>query len=167
MMAGFSSKVMAQITDSKTNHANAQILGAITLTAGQNLEFGGIVPDATGGTVIIDNIDGRTKTGSITLVNSKVIPKSGSYTLTGTGSVPYSITVPTESFDITNTTGTGSQTMTVTELTCSKGTLTAGSVTTAFPSAGIDAFKVGGTLTVGPSQVPGVYTGTFSVTVAY
>lgn len=168
MMAGFTSALNAQSTDTKGNDANAQILGAIALTAVQDLEFGGIVPDATTpGTVTIDNADGRDKTGPLTLVTSSVTPKSGAYTVTGTGLIPYVITLPTASFDITNTTGAGAETMAVTNMTCSKGALTAGSVNSVFSAGGTDAFKVGGTLTVSDAQEPGLYTGTFNVTVAY
>ncbi len=168
VVAGVTNRGAAQTTDTKVNDANAQILGAIALTAVQDLEFGGIVPDAsTSGTVIIDIADGRTKTGSLTLTASSITPKSGAYTVTGTGFVPYVITVPTAPFNLTNTTGTGNETMAVTNMTCSKGTLTAGSVGSVFVAGGTDAFKVGGTLAVGAAQIPGVYHGTFNVTVAY
>ncbi len=167
MMAGIINKGFAQTTDTKSNSANAQILGAITLTAGQNLEFGGIVPDATGGDVVISSSDGRTTTSGVTLVSSKVTPKSAAFSLTGTGLVGYIITIPTASFNITNTTGTGNETMAVTAMTCSKTFIDAGHYSSTFLANGTDAFKVGGALTVGAGQIAGVYTGTFNVTVAY
>ena len=90
MVAGLTTKLSAQTTDTKSNHANAQILGAIALTATQDLEFGGVVPDPSApGTVIMDNADVRTKTGNVTLVTSSVTPKSGAYSVTGTGLVSY------------------------------------------------------------------------------
>ena len=170
IVAGITNRGLAQtaVSDVKSNDANAQILGAIALTAEQDLEFGGIVPDGVAvGTVIIDNQDGRNKTGNLTLVSSKVTPKSGYYTVTGTGLVPYVITVPTNSFNISNTTGLGNETMAVTGITCSKGALTAGAIGSTFTSGGTDNFKIGGTLHVGINQAPGLYTGTFNVTVAY
>lgn len=161
MIAGFTNKVMAQATDTKSNNANAQILGAIALTKVNPLEFGGIVP-STGGTVVIATDGTRSKTGAITLLTSTVTPTAASYTVTGTGLASYAITIPIASFNVTNTTGAGAETMAVTAMNCSYASLLS-----AFAPAGTDAFTVGGTLTVGNAQVPGIYTGTFNVTVAY
>lgn len=163
IVVGFTTKVEGQTTSGLvSNNSNAQILGAIGLTAVTPLEFGGIVPDATNpGTVIVDYADVRTKSGTLTLVSSKVTPKSGAYNVSGTGLVGYVITIPTADFNITNTTGIVHETMAVSAMTCSKG---AGST---FAADGTDAFKVGGTLTVAAAQAPGLYTGTFNVTVAY
>ncbi len=160
MMVGFTSRVMAQSTDTKSNDANAQILGAIALTVGTPLEFGGVVA-STGGTVVIATNGSRTSTGALTLLTSTVTPTAASYTVSGTGLASYAITIPTASFNVTNTTGAGAETMAVTAMVCSKGSASA------FDASGADAFTVGGTLTVGSAQIPGVYTGTFDVTVAY
>lgn len=169
MIAGLTNRVMAQTSSTKPNDANAQILGAIVLTAVQDLEFGGIVADAASpGTVIIDNADGRTSGGAVTLVSGTIIPKSGAYTVTGTGDATYSILIPTASFDILNTTTVApANKMAVTDMTCSKGALTLGYVNSVFAHAGTDTFKIGGKLNVLAGQVPGLYTGTFDVTVAY
>jgi hypothetical protein len=160
LVASLSNKVMAQdVSDTKSNDANAQILGAIALTVGDPLEFGGIVP-GTGGTVEITTAGVRNLT-TVTGVTASTTPTAASYTVTGTGLVPYTITIPTASFNITNTTGSGNETMAITAMTCS------GGLSHTFAANGTDAFTVGGTLTVGNAQVPGVYTGTFEVTVEY
>ena len=160
MVASFSNTLMAQdVSDTESNDANAQILGAIALTVGDPLEFGGIVP-GTGGTVEISTAGVRNLT-NVTGVTASVTPTAASYTVTGTGLVPYTITIPTASFDITNTTGSGGETMAITSMTCS------GGLSHTFDASGDDAFTVGGTLTVANAQVPGVYTGTFDVTVEY
>ena len=163
IMMGVTTRILAQVTDTKANDANAQILGAITLTAAQDLEFGGIVPNSTSAsTVVINSADARSiGSGTPTLVTSKVTPKSGAYTVTGTGLVGYIITIPTADFNITNTTGIVHETMAVSEMTCSKG------ASSTFASDGTDAFKVGGTLHIAANQAAGLYTGTFNVTVAY
>ena len=151
------------------NEASAQILGAIALTATQSLEFGGIIPSAsTAGTVVLSTSDARTGS-NVALVASSVTPKSAAYSVSGTGLVSYTITLPTEPFYITNTAGTGHETMAVSEMTCSKGTLVGGSVHSVFNANGADSFKVGGTLHVGDAnaQTAGYYTGTFTITVAY
>jgi hypothetical protein len=159
LVASFSNRVMAQTSDTKSNDANAQILGAIALTVGDPLEFGGIVP-GTGGTVEITTAGVRNLT-TVTGVTASTTPTAASYTVTGTGLVPYTITIPTASFNITNTTGTGNETMEVTSMTCS------GGLNHVFAANGTDAFTVGGTLTVTNGQTPGLYTGTFDVTVEY
>ena len=160
MMVGFTSRVMAQVTDTKSNSANAQILGAIALTTVNPLEFGGIVP-GSGGSVVIATDGTRTLT-TVTGVNVSVTPTAASYTVTGTGLVAYTITIPTAAFNITNTTGTGPfATMAVSAMDCS------GTLNHTFAADGTDAFTVGGTLTVANAQAPGLYTGTFDVTVAY
>jgi hypothetical protein len=161
MVASFSNKAVAQTEDTKSNDANAQILGAIALTVGDPLEFGGIIPDGSAsGTVEITTAGVRNLT-TVTGVTASTTPSAASYSVTGTGLVPYTITIPTTSFNITNTTGSGAETMAVTAMTCS------GTLNHIFASDGTDAFTVGGTLTVGAAQVPGLYTGTFDVTVEY
>lgn len=159
IMAGFTTKVMAQATDTKSNNANAQILGAITLTVVNPLEFGGISP-STGGNVVVSVAGVATPTGVVLIAGTT--PTAASYTVTGTGLANYAITIPTASFNITNTTGAGAETMAVTAMDCSYTGLTS-----AFVAGGTDAFTVGGTLTVASAQVAGIYTGTFDVTVAY
>jgi hypothetical protein len=44
---------------------------------------------------------------------------------------------------------------------------TAAAITSTLSSTGTDSFAVGGTLNIGATQIPGVYTGTFDVTVDY
>ena len=164
MMAGMTTKVSAQaVTDTESNTANAQILGAINLSVGTNLEFGGIVPDgSSSGTVLISPDDDSRTLTTVTGVSVSTTPKAASYTVTGTGLAPYTVTIPTASFDITNTTGSGAETMAVTSMTIS-----GGSLSKTFAGDGTSSFKVGGTLTVGAAQEPGVYSGSFNVTVAY
>ncbi len=160
MMVGFTSRVMAQTSAIKSNNANATVLSAISLAVDQALEFGAFVPDASNpGTVTMGVTDNRGFT-VVTLVGGTVIPKSGAYTTSGTKLAAYTITVPTASFNITNTSGT-TETMAVTGMTCS------GGLTHQIAIGGTDSFKVGGNLAVAAAQVPGLYTGTFDVTVAY
>lgn len=156
LMAGFTSKVMAQASDTKPNNANATILGAIALTAINPLEFGSMNPGAAG-TVVLTAAGAATPSGGVVLVAGT--PTAASYTVTGTALRTYAITIPTASFNITCATA---QTMAITGMNCSYAGLTS-----AFTAGGTDGFTVGGTLNVGLNQVAGVYTGTFPVTVAY
>ena len=157
LMAGFTTKVMGQATDTKPNNANAQILGAIALTAVNPLEFGSMNPGATVGTVVLTTLNVATASGGVVLVAG--IPTAASYTVTGAGSRTYAITIPVAPFNVTCATA---QTMAVTAMNCSYAGLTS-----TFTVGGTDAFTVGGTLNVALNQVVGIYTGTFPVTVAY
>jgi len=166
---GFIATSKAQSSIARPNEANAQVLSAIGLTATQSLEFGGIIPAAsTAGTVVMNTSDVRSAI-DVTLVSSSVTPKSAAYTVGGTGLVSYTITLSTAPFNLTNTTGSGNETMAVSDITCSKGTLVNGSIVSAFDASGADFFSVGGTLHVAQAanQTPGYYTGTLIVTVAY
>lgn len=61
---------------------------------------------------------------------------------------------------MTNQTGAGNETMTVSALVHDAGTTPTG-------TGGDESLKVGGTLTVAPSQVVGYYEGEIEVTVTY
>ena len=161
MSVSFSTAGMAQVTSTEDNNANAQILGAITLTALTPLEFGGIVANSENpGTVTMSSADVRDKTVVTLVTGGRVLAKSASYSVTGTGDALYSIVIPTAPFNVVNTT-IGTAAMSVTDMICSKG------LTSTIDHTGTDAFKVGGTLNVLAAQTPGIYTAKFDVTVAY
>lgn len=138
-----------------TGTANASVITPLTLTESNTLEFGQLSSSATIGTVVIDNADGRTATGGVTLEGGTF--RSGGWTVAGEPSTAYSITLP--STDVTLTSGANN--MTVNTFTDSK----SGASTT--DGSGGDTFKVGATLNVGLNQASGTYTGTYDVTVAY
>jgi len=164
MMVGLSANVMAQVTSATENTvAQAEVLGAISITEVAYLEFGGFTPGTNGGTVVMPASGSRSATGDVTLVTGTVSPHAASYTTAGTGLATYSVSIET-GFSLTNTTGSEAETMTVGTMTIASGT-----TSRSFATNGTDAFTVGGTLTVGTaaSQTPGVYTGDFDVTVAY
>jgi hypothetical protein len=163
MVALFSNKVMSQAVTATlaANVANATVLSAISLTNPQVLEFGAFVPDALlPGTVSMDVTDTRDFT-VVTLVTGTVTPKSARFITAGTKLAAYTITIPTASFNITNTSGTGNETMAITAMDCT------GTLIHQIDASGTDVFKVGGVLSVDAAQEPGLYTGTYSVTVAY
>jgi hypothetical protein len=164
MVACFSNKVMSQaVTATLANNvANATVLSAISLYNDQVLEFGAFVPDAANsGTVTMDLLDGRT-CDVVTGVSVTVTPMSAQFTTSGTKLAAYTITIPTAPFDITNTSDVAPHaTMAISGMTCTAG------LTHQIDAGGTDVFKVGGVLAVAAAQEPGLYTGTYSVTVAY
>lgn len=160
----FAGNVFAQ-TATKTQAATAQITTAITFGSGSDLKFGSIAEGSSSGTVSLTAASStvRSKTGSTTqLVSQGTTPAAAAYTVNGEAGYTFALTLPGNSdVTITNTTGAGAETMTVTDFTTdlpsNTGTLTSGTAT----------FYVGATLNVGASQVAGAYTGNFDVTVAY
>jgi Mat/Ecp fimbriae major subunit len=122
-----------------------------------NLAFGKITPNiADAGTVTIAADGSRTAAG--------VTPSgtgdfgAATFAVTGSASTSFNITLPSGSATLTS----GLNTMTVSGWTCNDSDLL---VQTSV--AGTASFKIGGTLAVGANQKAGIYSGPFTVTVAY
>jgi len=141
--------------DTVSGTANATVLTPLVLTEDDTLEFGKLSSGLSTGTVVIDNADGRTVTGGVTLEGGTF--RSGAWSVAGEASTAYTITLPSSDVTLTS----GGDTMTVNTFTDSA----SGSSTT--DGTGADTFKVGATLNVGISQPNGTYTGSYDVTVAY
>jgi hypothetical protein len=154
MIAGFTSRVMAQSTVSNT--AKAELKIPISITAPTIMDFGVLAASATPGTAILTTGSSLSKTGGVTIVSGT--PTAGGYSVTGEGTTAYNITIPVAATTISDGSG---HSMTVTAMNCSYVGLTSNLV------SGADAFTVGGTLNVGANQVAGTYTGTFDVSVNY
>lgn len=148
-------EVMAQSTATGTGTATANIIAPITITSTVPLAFGDVIPGIATGTVVMTPAGVRTATGGATLGNL-VLGTAGAFTVTGAANYAYTITLPA-SIAIA---GAGT-TMTVTPFT-SNPTGSAGLLT-----GGTQNLAVGATLNVGASQLAGVYSGPFDVTVAY
>jgi len=146
--------------------ATPVLSNSFSIVNNDTLLFGSLVA-GTGGTVTIGASAGaRSATGGVTLVNSsyraarftvRCVVDSGTDTCTSTST--YSID-PVANISLTS----GANSMSV-------GTFSVYSVNTANSSGqlygGTDSLKVGATLTVGNTQAPGSYSGSFSVTVVY
>lgn len=131
--------------------ANATIVTAIGITAGNTLEFGSI-GNATN-TVTVSAAGLRTATDATQLAGGA--PQAASFNVSGDGATAYTITLPASA-----TIASGGNTMTVNNFTHDAGGAPA-------LVAGADSFNVGADLVVGAAQVAGAYTGTFAVIVNY
>ncbi|MFZ4400313.1 MAG: DUF4402 domain-containing protein [Bacteroidales bacterium] len=163
LLAGFSTKVMAQNTATINSASAAKIVATIAInpgTTGSNLEFGSMSRPATVATVTVSPASVRSKTGTISLLLQGATPKASSYATTGDVNGLYTISLPTSS---TVTNGTPADDMTINNFTCSNPTPNAA----AFDGTGNDSFTVGATLNLASGQAAGAYTGTFDVTVTY
>lgn len=137
---------------SATGTANATVIVPISISAGTALNFGTFAANSTGGTVVITTANARSATGSVAL--SATTPGvAGTFTVTGNAGSTFAITNP-GAFNVTS--GANTMSVSLTGL-ASTGTLTAGTAT----------IQVPGTLTVGASQAPGSYSGTYAMAVEY
>ena len=127
---------------------------AITLTNDTTLAFGTILPFGRPGTAVVPS--SGAESGSNVFIS--VPGDSAGWSVTGVPNSPYAITLPSSPAVVTS----GTNSMNVDTFTRTGGT---GQVF--LDAAGKSAFKVGATLHVGANQPAGVYTGTYTVTVAY
>lgn len=176
-IAGFSNNTNAQTntSDKETTSAYAKLIKVMSVTNSDanGLDFGTIVLTGSGAsTVTMAAVDaGRVYTGAAAAaVGATQTPNTAKYKVTGTPSETYALTLPDEVALTTDTavTGTDSETaMTITGLKARFSGASADAVTSQLSAAGADSFAVGGTLNVKAAQIPGVYTGSFDVTVDY
>lgn len=159
-MIACSAAANAQEQQSATNTASATIITPMTITSGGAMNFGNIISNLTGGTVLLSTDNSTTPTG----VEKGQVPgtiSAATFDVTGQDGYAYAVTLPT-TYEIVTGTGTRTETqkMTLTLFTTDASKLL---------TNGADSFKVGATLTVRPGQSAGDYTGTspFEVSVNY
>ena len=165
VLFGFSSISFAQGTQSTasaTANAGGRIIQPLKLIATQALEFGDIIKGEN--TVTVPAAGSRTATNNdllLTLTSGGRTPQAAEFEIEGEPGLAYVVTY--ESNVVLN--GPDSATMSVGPFTNNaKLTLPDGTGET---TAGKDTFNVGASLTVSADQKPGVYQGTFEVTVNY
>ncbi len=157
---GFTATSFGQST--ATGTATATMITPINIVKNGNgeLNFGTLGASGTAGTVEVAPNGTRTPSLGIKAIGGGVT--AASFTVSGDGSRTYSIVLPTAPYVLTNTTGTGHETMDVTGFVSDPdgtGTL----------STGTQTLNVGATLNVKANQVAGTYTNStpFEVKVNY
>ena len=130
----------------------------ITISKATDLNFGTIQKGTTAGTVTLTPTGTRSKTGGVTLLSPTGTVQVASFTVSGTPSSTYTISLPS-----TYTIKYSTYSMTVNAFTSSP------SGSGILSSGGSQTINVGATLSVGASQTSGTYTNAtgFSVTVNY
>ena len=143
-----------------TGTANATVVTPIAIAASSpNLRFGSFSTTAANQTVAIATAGTRTLVGAIGVGTGQNAFGAASFAVTGDSTLTYAITLPGTT-NITTGIGDATRTMAVSSFVSNpSGT---GALTT-----GAQTLLVGATITTVASQVAGVYTGTFTVTVAY
>lgn len=162
VLFGFSSISFAQGTQATAN-AGGRIIQPLKLTATQALEFGDIIKGQNTVTVAADGSRTATNTNLLlTLTSGGKTPQAAEFEIEGEPGLAYVVTY--EPNVVLN--GPDSATMSVESFT-TNATLTLPNGSTEGTTAGKDTFNVGASLTVSADQKPGVYDGTFKVTVNY
>ena len=150
-------------TTSAATTAGARIIEPLTISVGTNLEFGDILVGLNN--VIISPENGRTATEEsllLTLSGGRT-PQASTFNVQGEASLSYFITFAVVE-DLTNLTN-GTDTMTLSNFTENAGGTNDGKGIIGVE--GTASFQVGATLGVKANQEPGVYQGSYTVTVAY
>jgi hypothetical protein len=147
--------------------AVATIIARLSFIKTQDLDFGQIAASNSAGTVTIAPNGARSKTGGVTLFGESGSPARFAGYGFPSQSVLISITAPT---GVLTRTG-GSETMQFDTFVV--GSSPQVQLTTAprsfriASSSGMFAFPIGATLRVKRNQMPGIYSGTFSITLQY
>jgi hypothetical protein len=169
LMAGFTGKVMAQTSATKTTNVGAVLIVAMGLTETAPLHFGNSVMTATtGGTILLpSNNTTRVYTGAVATSAATPVATNAAYNVTGTGLKTYALTLPATTTLTHTSIAVGVFTMDMTLMKARFLGAGADATTSTLSAGGTDSFTLGGTLTVQANQVGGVYAGTFNVSVDY
>ncbi|MDA6070861.1 DUF4402 domain-containing protein [Flavobacterium sp. AC] len=151
----FTSSVFAQATATAT--ASATIVTPISITNASDMNFGNIATDGTVGTVVLAPDNSRTITGGVTLPAASGTVTAAAFTVSGSDSYTYAITLPSSVII-----ASGTDQMTVDNFTSTPATI--GTL-----SSGSETITIGATLNLVASQAEGSYTSAapFAVTVNY
>ena len=172
MMAGFTAKVVAQVTLTG-NTAGAELVTALTITNTTPLNFGVIAIPATAGTVAMNTAGLRTPTGC-TIVLTGTPKTVALFTVGGTASDNYTLTLPT-SINVITAGGGGSglikemiiDNIVVKVDAADEAAYSVPINTPALSAGGASTFLVAGTINIKALQTLGVYAGTYTVVVDY
>lgn len=152
----FASVASAQTSDSATATATASIVAPISIARVTNLNFGSLVTDTAATTATVAANAAGTYSGSATQLGSTT---SASFTVTGHTGATFSVVTAPNTVSLVGPAGSTAMSA-VLDRGCASGTCTL--------VGGTDTVFVGGTLSIGASQMAGTYTSAaFDVTVAY
>mgnify|MGYP000017531333 CR=1 FL=1 len=141
--------------------ATSIVMVPIAVTAGTVLDFGKFSAGASGGTIKVEP-DSTVAVTSTVLRGTGATSTAAQFTVTGDASNTYSIAYTGDA-----TLANGINTMALTKVSALTAPTSTALVATGTLTLGTQTIFVGGTLTVGASQVAGTYTGAVGVTVLY
>lgn len=158
-LVGFATTSNAQATATAT--ASATIVTPIAISRTAHMNFGNIAVTSVAGSVLLGSDGTRTPSGGVTLPAVAGTVSAASFTVTGTASYTYVITLPTTPVSLAN----GANSMNATAFNSSLGVSgSAGNLGT----GGSQVVTVGATLAVAAAQAAGSYVSSgFTVEVNY
>jgi hypothetical protein len=158
--ASFASTAAFAAPATETADAVVNVLGPVSITVDNALDFGTIAPGSSGGTVIVPaTTDAANCSGVVCLAGSSARGEFHISQAIDGATVEISVGSPT---DLEHDTDTTAPAMALTDLTMSDAD---GQIT--YDVAAAEAVYVGGTLTVAVNQPAGTYTGSFEITADY
>jgi hypothetical protein len=167
-LALFPAQAQAKERATVSANARAVIVANLSFFKVDDLDFGKIVAGTTAGTVVVSPTGTRTATGGVRLASSTTV-KAAKFA--GKGSFNQSLTIAVTSNTVTLNRAGGGDTMTMdTFIIGSTPTIQLSTTPQSFrigTTSGIFQFPVGATLRVKASQTPGIYTGTFTISLQY
>jgi len=168
IMANYATILTAQTSAKVTTTAGAVLMVPMTLTQTSPLHFGSITLLTTAvGTCVLSTAGARTFTGGLGASASVPIATNASYNVTGRKGDTYAVTLPASITIAIASSSAATDKMTVTAFKARFLGASADAVTSKISNDGTDSFIIGATLTSIASQNPGIYSGTFDVTIDY
>jgi hypothetical protein len=161
MIAFTTTNSFAQSTASTTAASSATVITPITITKAGDMNFGNLVATAAGGAIVLSTANARSGDAAILLGTQNGTVTAASFTVTGETAFTYAITLPTGTFNVSNSDATPA--------TMAVGTFVSSPNATGTLTAGTETLKVGATITLLADQASGVYTNAadLAVTVYY
>lgn len=160
-MIASTSTAVAQSSATGTGETNAKVITPITITKTGDMNFGNLVATAAGGDIVLPTTAVRTGDAAILAGPSGTVT-SAVFSVGGEAEFTYAITLPSGSFDVSNSDETPA--------TMSVGTfVTSTGATGTLAPDGTDTLKVGATITLAANQASGTYTNAnaLAITVNY
>ena len=151
----FSNISFGQSSATANANAGANILKPIAITNTQDLDFGDIISQTTGFTVIVTTAGTRSASNATAILTA--VGEQATFSVTGQENQTFKVTLPA-SVSITDG---GVNSMSIAGFNHDLG------ATPVLDGTGNATLNVGAVLTVGAAQAAGAYTGTFDVTVVY
>lgn len=145
--------------------SSVSIVRPLSFFITDQLDFGKVLAGTAGGTVVLAPNGTRTKTGDVTLIGNGQQPAV--FAGQGTNRRNVDISVSANAIDVT---GPGAPMQVQTWVIGSTPTAILTTTPRRFrinSTTGVFSFPVGATLTVGPNQTPGKYSGTYSIILEY
>lgn len=156
LMAITAESVKSQSSATARANAAATIVTPITIAKTVDLNFGAIAPSTTAGMVTVGYDNSISGSEGVALIPQLGTHSSASFTVNGAANASFYVTLPSNAM---LTLVDGTETMTVSSFFHS--------ATGMLNETGVEVFNVEATLAVGANQLPGLYEGTFEVTVTY